>query len=274
MLNNDREIRVNENIFDSEKVKSLNISWIAGQIEIQYHPENTIIIREELDAQLDETYNMETQITGDELIIRYRNKMYTDEHLSVFGIKYNKITKNYSKTLTVILPENIFLQNETIDTVSSNLTAQQINAQNITFNSVSGKFDVNMLNGENIKCDTVSGKLDVKMLNGENVKCDTVSGKIEIKGKIKKANFNSTSGSINLYLEENPEKISLNQISGSNQIYLPENCGFVACVSGISKNIITDFPVNKTHNRMLYGDGSAQISISSISGISHIYKAL
>ncbi|MBE5938407.1 MAG: DUF4097 domain-containing protein [Lachnospiraceae bacterium] len=218
-----------------DEVKTLDISWVSGNVNIKYHEENTIIFEED-GSTFEEDEKLRYWLDGTTLRIKY-----VKSGMRKYG--------NLNKQLTIYIPATAEFTDLNIDTVSAGIHVEGISADNVRIESVSGSF-VAKLQGE-------TSKVDV----------ETVSGKINITGEnIKNVNSESVSGAIVLTLDTAPEKINAETVSGKLTAYLPMETGFTLEVDKVSGDFECDFAVTKDNGTYVCGDGSGDYNFETVSG--------
>ena len=251
---------------------SLEIDWIDGSVTVAYHGENTVEISETARKNLSDAEKLQWWLDGTALHIKYARS-----ETSVSG--------NPQKNLTVTLPESAGtpLKSVEIAAVSAAVRCRPLYAETTCLSTVSGSIDVecaadvlsvSAISGKitltasanEIKLSSTSGAIDADVGHAETLNISGASGSIRLNAtEIKKAEINSVSGSVEAALKKT-ESLNVSTVSGSVRLSLPKDQGFAADFSTVSGSLNNNVSAQRTGNRCVLGDGSANISVSTVSG--------
>lgn len=253
-------------------VDSLDIDWIDGSVTVAYHKENTVEISETAKKNLSDAEKLHWWLDGTTLRIKYVRSETT-------------ITGNPQKALTVTLPENankplqsveiaavsgsircvpLYAETVKLSTVSGSVNAECA-ADALNSSTVSGKITLNTSANE-ISLSTTSGALEAEIGHAKTLDISGISGKIRVNAaEIKKAEIDSVSGAVEAALQKT-ESLKISTVSGAVRLSLPKDSGFTADFSTVSGSLNNDIAASRTGSRCVLGDGSALISVSTVSG--------
>ncbi len=134
------------------------------------------------------------------------------------------------KTLTVQIPASLIADELEADVVSASLTARGVQAREIKLESVSGNICADGLTAEKLQIDTVSGIAEI-------LRCDVA------------------------------RKLEIDTVSGNAAMQLAASAtGFTLKFDTVSGSVHCDVPVTTSRKSMVYGDGSLEIEMESVSG--------
>ena len=134
------------------------------------------------------------------------------------------------KTLTVQIPASLIVDELEADVVSASLTACGVQAREIKLESVSGNICADGLTAEKLQIDTVSGIAEI-------LRCDVA------------------------------RKLKIDTVSGNAAMQLAASAtGFTLKFDTVSGSVHCDVPVTTSRKSMVYGDGSLEIEMESVSG--------
>ena len=241
----------------SDNIQYIDINWISGNVEFNEYDGDKIIIEENC---------------SDELSDEQKLHWYVDENGKLY-IKYaasgliKAIFK--SKSLTVKIPHGTLLSETKIETVSASVHSDLINSNNFTLNTVSGSIETNNISCRNYDANSVSGKIELNKIYCSQIDVGTVSGRIDA-SHISSSNIdiNSVSGKITFEFEEDarPSKAEFNSTSGSINISLSEDVGFTAKIETVSGSFNTDLQCTQSKKTYIHGDGYSNFQIDTVSG--------
>ena len=277
-----------------DKVKNLDIDWVSGAVRIVYYDGNSILIDEKSEKKISDDMQLRWWLDGDTLRIRYAKNGYRTFHLF----------SSQKKELILTLPEEIVLNDVTIDatsgvldipalkaeTLSLDVTSGDITAAaaasdvtigatsgNISFTAekdaekisasvTSGNIAITAENVDQLDAETTSGRIDAAAREVGKLKASCTSGGIAVKtGSVRDADVNTTSGDIR-FESSGVEKLKIDATSGDIQLLLPEDSGFTADLDTSSGHIDYELPLQKKDGVYVYGDGKGSLEIETTSG--------
>lgn len=226
----DSEYSVGNKAFGEILINEINIDWIVGNIYIEQSSNHEIIIRENVDVDIEEQYKMHYLLKEDALNVKYTSSLKT--------LNY----KFKNKDLYVYLPTDIKRIN--IKNVSADISIKNVSISSLTINNVSGYINIDSNAIEQLKVDNVSG--EIIMMNNKISTCEvsSVSGNIGMSySEIPiTMNVSTTSASLTLYLNVNAVlKINYSTISGkfdSDIEYITKDNCYLINNSDIENNLI------------------------------------
>jgi hypothetical protein len=118
----------------------------------------------------------------------------------------------------------------------------------------------------NVVLNTASGDCAFTDCTVEKMQVNAVSGDLDYSGVLKKLELNGASADCNLWLSDAPAAIEMNTASGELNLTLPDNCGFTLDRSSLSGAFQSDFATTTENDKIVCGDGTCQITFSSLSG--------
>lgn len=201
----------------SEKVEDIEINWVSGKVNIMRHDSDDVILTEEADRTLPEKKQMHWLLDGKTLRVQY---IASGE----------RSTTNMKKGLTVMIPNDLSLDDVSINAVSASVEAEALQADKLKINTVSGWVDA--------ECERVN-----------EVEANTVSG------------------TLSLAFDRAPEKITAGSVSGDVSIVLPEDTGFRAELDSVSGDVKSSLSMErKDKDLYVCGDEGCRIDVNTVSG--------
>ena len=158
-----------EESFAAAEVKSLDVDWISGAVNVEPWDGKTVVIREKADAALTEGQRMRWKLQNGELSV-------------IFCA--NGETKVPDKTLTVLLPRELELRDVDVDAVSAAITLTDLRVTGeINTDATSGSVRVTGCVCDQLDCDAVSGSVSISdtVVSGL-IDADTTSGAVAVSG--------------------------------------------------------------------------------------------
>lgn len=237
-------------------IKRLYIYWTSGDVSVETHSDNAIILSETASSTLDERICMHYYLNDGTLFVR-------------FAASGRHRTGIPDKSLTVRLPIGTNIDEIEISSTSADIKADGISANEIDINTLSGKIDFsNIKAAESLYINVTSGKVDGNVVGKtEDVNIDTVSGKVSLSLEASHSiDVDTTSGNVEISSASAPSEIEFDYVSGDLTLRLPGDSGFNARLKTVSGVISSDFPTKITGSHCIFGDGALKIDADSVSG--------
>lgn len=215
--------------FSAAKVERLDIGWIAGDVEISVYDGDEIKVTESASRALAENEKLRWKLDDGVLRLRYCA-------LGVCNVQ--------SKSLTVLIPKTLILEELTVDVTSAGLTLNGLSVSGeVNFDSVSGGIRAGELRCEGLYISTVSGEAEIDG-SMEKLRYSSTSGEIRASGLPEgcQVETDTVSGNTELRFEGCPGDIEADSVSGKVSLYLPGNVGFELDYDSVSGDLDCDFP--------------------------------
>lgn len=163
-----------------------------------------------------------------------------------------------------------------MDSTSGDLRASLKGALGVLdFSTISGAAELNGCEiTDKLKMDSTSGGLSADLKGTlELLDFSSVSGAVKLDGaEVKRVDFDTTSGAMELKLEREPEELTHNSTSGSLSLTLPGDADFELEFDTVSGSFKSDIPFATDGDTYIAGNGGNQYSIDTTSGSARIYK--
>ena len=237
-------------------VHKLDIDWRSGSVTIGLHDEDYVSITEDNAPALGSGNALHYWLDGDTLRIRFAKS----GHLGTTSLR--------DKDLTVLLPRETILRNLSIETVSADISLQDITADDFELESVSGNMELlDASFSDEMDAETVSGNVSISSAgNVGSLDVETTSGIISAAAQsFDSIDLSSVSGKITVKTDSLRRESSLESVSGKVELYLASD-GFTARISTISGAVHSDYPCSKADNIYICGSGGPELDIETVSG--------
>ncbi len=228
-------------------LRELDVNWIDGSIHILPYDGGTIEVSETSSSSLDDDARLHYYTDRDgRLKIQYRKSSGW-----IFG--FGPFRK-YNKQLEIKIPRSQMknLDDLSIDTVSSEINLDQIEARECSIDTTSGNT-------------TCTG-------NTETFEIDNVSGDIHLLGNHQKIDCDTVSGNLTLDAESTPASINADSVSGDLTLTLPAESGFRMSEDSVSGDLICNFETQKKGDVLICGTGDSEYNFDTVSGDVTIQK--
>ena len=239
-----------------EIVRQLDIDWRSGSVTIGLHDEDYISITEDNAPALGSGNALHYWLDGDTLRIRFAKSGC----LGTASLR--------DKDLTLLLPRDTALRRLSIETVSADISLQDITADDFDLESVSGNMELlDVYFSDEMDAEAVSGNIRISAAgNVGSLDIETTSGTISAAAQsFDSIDLSSVSGRITAETGSLRWESSLESVSGDIEFYLPDD-GFTARISTLSGTVHSDFPCSKADNIYICGSGGPELDIETVSG--------
>lgn len=218
--------------FALEEVSGLAISWASGDIDIQPADQDTVTVSEERSG-------------GSSMVVRHRDStLEIESGENKWRLWGGKSTQ---KDLSVRVPRDWLCQSLEISAAAAGIWVDGLPITNVVLNTASGDCAFTDCTVEKMQVNTASADLDYS-------------------GVLKRLELKGASADCNLRLSDAPAAIEMNTASGDLNLTLPDNCGFTLDRSSLSGAFQSDFATTTENDKIVCGDGTCQITFSSLSG--------
>ena len=257
----------------TELPASIEIGWVAGKVTVKTYEGDTLAFSEVPTStpDLPEELSLTWEIFGDTLVIDY-----VQPAVRPYGLV---------KELTVLIPEDMHIDDITIDATSADVVVAELTADSVTvsttsgdimattttrlvsFSSTSGDITV-ACDARDIEVTSTSGDQQVTQSgSAEDVELASTSGDIWLLqwGYAGELGVEATSGSVRVDLL-NADVVDIETTSGAVSVSFSEEWGFTGTLSTTSGRLDYDMPLAKSGRAYVYGDGGHSLEIETTSG--------
>ncbi len=239
----------------SEKIDTLDIDYVSGDVMLETSSSDKIVIRETSLKELDDKRKVHTWVEGSVLHVRYC--------ASARKLDLNRL----GKKLTIELPSDMELGDIDLKVASGDVKAN-CGAGNINVHSASGNISfVQKGNSSDIELSTASGDVDFKAENADKITVSAASGNIDIYAlDAKEVESATSSGETNVSFARVPKTSNISGTSGDITIYLPENPDVTASFKATTGDITYKQAFTKSEGIYVCGNGSNEMNAHTVSG--------
>jgi DUF4097 and DUF4098 domain-containing protein YvlB len=231
---------------EASEVKSIEISWASGSVDITTHAgDNTIKLTESTSGTTRGLPEMRWRLSGNTLVIDYGSvgfyscSFYGDKHLEV------SIPQSMAKGFS-----------------------------SLGIDGASGKYTLQGLTCDDLKVSLASGSLKATDMTIEDLTLAIASGNVSVEGQIEnRIEVDVASGDARIVCEKRcPKALVADIMSGKVSIWIPENDGFSLTLDKLSGSFYSDFDLKQNGGTSVYKDGQASFRVSIASGQFNLRK--
>ena len=215
-------------------VKNLNIDWVTGNGTVEYHDDETVLVKETSNRSLNDDTRLHLYLDGDTLYIKYAKN----------GAR---IKSDMQKDLVITLPRSVKTGLAEIDNTTGDIFVKGGTWQELDLKATTGSVNVSA---------NMADKLNAKSTTG-NVNAD-----IQSAGAI---DLHCTTGDIIIFAGSF-ESINAKVTTGNIRASLPEKPGFTAKLSTVTGDVSCALPHTDSDKQYVIGDGSRPIEMKAVTG--------
>lgn len=240
----------------SETVEQIDIHWPVGSVTVKPHGSDTVSLSEESAKELIDDARLHYWLDGTALHIQFcqAGKWLLDE---------------MEKDLTVLVPEDLALAEVEVSSLSAQVCLDGLQADRLAIGNTSG--DMRIMGcavTELVSFSTISGSLEAELALPLKEFCgDSTSGSFQISAPaVESVSSGSVSGSVSLSVEKAPKTLDIHTTSGNIDLVLPEDAAFTLDYDATSGELSSDLPCAMESERYIFGDGTGEYVIGTVSG--------
>lgn len=262
-----------EESIPAENVTAVDVQLHNGDVNIYVAEQDSIEISgdtEELEIRLDENGGLFVRQgkTASSTVMFGRGLVRADVDLTLPAKVWESVKIN-TVNGDVTFNDTLEAAKLTVQTVSGDVSADNVSSPELTFKSVSGDIRGDEVTG-NVKAETVSGDVDLTGSFG-SVAASSMSGDVTIGNQFNSVACSSMSGDVDVESETLPESMTLSSKSGDVTARVPGGTGFSVKLHTLSGDLSTDFelvgPMGRKSGSAVYLDGgNSTFTLSSTSG--------
>lgn len=262
-----------EESIPAENVTVVDVQLHNGDVNLYVAEQDTIEISgdtEEMEIRLDENGGLFVRQgkTASSTVMFGRGLVRADVDLTLPSKVWDSVKIN-TVNGDVTFHDALEAAKLTVQTVSGDVSADNVTGPELIFKSVSGDVRGEEVTG-NVKAETVSGDVDLSGSFG-SVTASSMSGDVTIGSQFSSAVCSSMSGDVDVESESLPESMNLSSKSGDVVARIPGGVGFSVKLHTLSGDLNTDFELvgsmgRKSGSAVYLDGGSSSFTLSSTSG--------
>jgi hypothetical protein len=239
----------------SQQVDKLDINWIDGTVYVEYYNGSDIRLSETCTRELTKDQQLHWYLDGKTLRVQYAASAV-------------RISNSLDKQLTVMIPNDLYLDDVHIAVASAMVEADGVNAKKIKVDSASGQIALRQQGeAEEINVNTASGAVAVAVENAEQLKVNSASGAVIVDALyVEEVKTVSVSGNTTLQLANAADRIKMDSVSGTVRLILPDSMGFTADVDSLSGRVGGSLRLDRDDEDYVHGNGRCKIEVDTVFG--------
>ncbi|MBR3525039.1 MAG: DUF4097 family beta strand repeat protein [Lachnospiraceae bacterium] len=239
----------------SEKIESIDIDYLSGDITLVESDTTQITLRETSRIQLDDSRKVHSWVDGSTLHIRYC--------ASAKRLDLNDLDKK----LTVTIPRDTELTLLKAELTSGDIDAGCI-AKDINVSVTSGNVRIDQHGySDTIRIDATSGDIELSAEAADKTDLKATSGNITVTAdSITSLRSDATSGNGSFRFLNLPELSEIEVTSGDITVYIPQDADLTAQIETSSGDLYSDIEFTKNEDSYTCGNGKKRMKIDTSSG--------
>lgn len=241
---------------DADGIETIDIAWTAGRVTVCYHDEDTIVISETSNRELDEKTTMYYWANGGTLKVKFAKS----GQWNLDGV---------SKELTVCLPEGMQLKELIVDSASADVLADEIAAEKAVIETASGDVKLGAAQiSESAKISTASGDVTAELTGKlKEFSAETVSGAVDVTAEeAEKLKADTVSGDVRFVMKKTPDSLSADTVSGNVALCLPQAADFTLELDTVSGSVNSSLAMKIDGDSYIFGRGTKKFEVNTVSG--------
>ena len=235
--------------YEADEVKSIEIYWRSGEVELIESDEAELSARES-GGELPEEAAMHYLLEDGTLRIRFCES----------GAKLQ--VHSNDKRLTIEIPKGIDLS---VHTTSSPIKADALHQNSILISAHSGRTELGSAEAKSIDLSSSSGSIRAESISAQTLKCSTSSGSVQINAlAAERVDVETSSGSVDLTFTA-AVQADIRTSSGRTSLRLPEGGAEIA-YSASSGTLHAAGNFEQNGDLYVFGRGESRITVKSSSG--------
>ncbi|MDD5917713.1 MAG: DUF4097 family beta strand repeat-containing protein [bacterium] len=235
--------------YEADEVKSIEIYWRSGEVELIESDEAELSARES-GGELPEEAAMHYLLEDGTLRIRFCES----------GAKLH--VHSNDKHLTIEIPKGIDLS---VHTTSASVKADALHQNSILISAHSGRTELGSAEAESIDLSSSSGSIRADSISAQTLKCSTSSGSVQIDAlAAERVDVETSSGSVDLTFTA-AVQADIRTSSGRTSLRLPEGGAEIA-YSASSGTLHAAENFEQNGELYVFGRGESRITVKSSSG--------
>lgn len=230
-------------------VGALSIEWLVGEVRVVAYDGTDITFSDDYSGN--ETYRTVYETEGDELTIRYCEKMKlavinppektllvrvpaallktlevdtTSAKVEISGLCVEELdAQSMSGALSLYTCSADEIE---LETTSGSISCDTLTAPELQVKSVSGGVNLYACGADALQVSTTSGSIGAQLLDVRAISAKSMSGELNLDGTMKEAELETTSGAAMAAFAAQPERLDVDTISGEVTVTLPEDSRF------------------------------------------------
>lgn len=237
--------------FDPSQVKEIIVKWTSGAVRVgEAEGKNISVSERNTDSKRPLCWKLE----GETLTIY----PYKGGGWFFFNLP--------SKTLELQLPKGYRPEMLTIDGASADYSAEGVTVGTLDINTASGDVTLKSVKADEADIDTASGDVFVDADIADFMRIDTASGEVNVNGSYRYGMVNTVSGNQSVEIGEATQSLSIDTVSGNIGLSLKGAKGISLNRSTVSGDFICTLGGRYESESYVYGDGSVDIDVNTVSG--------
>jgi len=187
----------------TDTVRNLEINWVDGTVQIEYHKADTVLLSETSKKTISEDLEMRWWLDGDTLKVQYAKP----------GLR---LFNDLDKVLTVTLPEGVALGSVSLEATSGELVVPTLKADELKLITTSGGISAEAETGT-LSAGTTSGDQQIRTTGTvKELRMESTSGAVALAAEnLGRTEMKSTSGNASLTVSGKADSVRMHSTSGN-----------------------------------------------------------
>lgn len=254
--------------YEADEVKSIEIYWRSGEVELIESDEAELSARES-GGELPEEAAMHYLLEDGTLRIRFcksgaKLQVHSNDKRLIIEVPKG-IDLSVHTTSAPVKADALHQSSILISAHSGRTELGSAEAESIDLSSSSGSIRAESISAQTLKCSASSGSIRADSISAQTLKCSTSSGSVQIDAlAAERANVGTSSGSVDLTFTA-AVQADIRTSSGRTSLRLPEGGAEIA-YSASSGTLHAAGNFEQNGDLYVFGRGESRITVKSSSG--------
>lgn len=218
----------------NSSIKNLDIDWVTGSVTVEYHDEDTVIVKETSNVSLDNDTKLRWQLEGDTLTVK-------------FAKSGARIKSNTEKHIVITLPADTEGGTAKIKNTTGEIYVKGGIWNELNTNTTTGSVSVSSDRTDKFFAKTTTGSVNADIYSAGVIDMHCTTGDIYLSA----GSFDTLNASVT---------------TGKVTAKLPEKPGFTAKLSTVTGDVRCGLTHTDSDKTYIIGDGSKSVEIKAVTG--------
>ncbi|MBP0954077.1 MAG: DUF4097 family beta strand repeat protein [Oscillospiraceae bacterium] len=218
----------------NSSINALDIDWVTGKVTVEYHDEDTVLVRETSRSSLTPETRLHWAVEGGTLKVKY-------------AASGARISSTLQKDLTVTLPGKSGADRAVISATTGDVHIRGGSWRTLDIKDVTGSAYITADTAEVLNARCTTGDINVSVINAGSMELHCTTGDVILSA-------------------DSFDSIKARSTTGDIKAELPEEPGFAAQLSATTGKVDCTIPHTNKGKTYTVGDGSKNVEMKVTTG--------
>jgi len=218
----------------SVPVKNMDIDWVNGNVTVDYHDDDTVLISETSKMALDDYTRLHWCMDGDKLIVK-------------FAKSGARIRPDLGKDIVITLPRSAVTESAVIDNTTGDIFVKGGSWSALGLSCTTGSVNLSADSVDDLTAHSTTGNVNIDVMSTGT------------------ADLHCTTGDV-ILVTSCFDSLKAKTTTGDIRAKLPEKLGFTATLSATTGDVSCAIPHTNSDKTYTVGDGSRTVEMKATTG--------